>query len=157
MRKRGILLAIAAGLVLLGGLAVFAQVRALSYGELVARLRASGVTVIESGNTEQDQALSPALLSGTKRILSVNGERVETYEYATALFAGADAARISPDGSMFRTGFGPLGGAATVVDWVAPPHFYTSGRLIVQYIGTHQDVTAALASALGPQIAGGTA
>jgi len=86
----------------------------------------------------------------------VNGERVETYEYATTFFATLDAAHISSDGSTFRSGFGPLGGSATAVDWVATPHFYVGGRLIVQYIGTHQDVRAALASALGPQFAGGT-
>jgi hypothetical protein len=98
---------------------------------------------------------STTLLSGAGHLLTVNGARVEVYEYATSVFAAADAARISPDGSTFSAGLGPLGGSAAAVEWVATPHFYRSGRLIVQYIGTHPDVTMVLTQILGPQVAGG--
>ena len=125
----------------------------------LAKLRAAGATVVEGGdlppNTFGPEPSKP-LLSGTDRLLTVNGERVEVYEYATAVQAEADASRISPDGSTFSAGFGPLGGGAAIVEWIAPPHFYESGRLIVQYIGTHSDITAALTQALGRQIAGGS-
>ncbi len=159
MKKRPLLLTIAGLLLVLLGFGAFTQVTALSYADLVATLRAGGATVIEGGairpDTSSPEASKP-LLSGADHLLTVNGERVEVYDYATTVHAAADAARISPDGSTFGAGFGPLGGSAASVDWIAPPHFYASGRLIVQYIGTHQDVTAALARALGPQVAGGT-
>ena len=38
--------------------------------------------------------------------------------------------------------------------WVAPPHFYKSGRLIVLYVGQSSPVIIALERALGPQFAG---
>jgi len=117
------------------------------------------VTVIEGGAIRPDTSSAEAskpLLSGAGHLLMVNGERVEVYDYATTFLAAADAARISPDGSTFSAGFGPLGGSTASVDWIAPPHFYASGRLIVQYIGTHRDVLAVLTQALGRQIAGGT-
>jgi hypothetical protein len=157
--KRRVLVLSAGVLLVLLSVGAFTQVTALSYGDLVAKLRAGGVTVIEGGAIRPDTSSAEAskpLLSGAGHLLMVNGERVEVYDYATTFLAAADAARISPDGSTFSAGFGPLGGSAASVDWIAPPHFYASGRLIVQYIGTHRDVLAVLTQALGRQIAGGT-
>ena len=159
MKKRPLLLIIAGVLLVLLSVGAFTQVTALSYGDLVTKLRAGGATVIAGGALQPDTSgpePSTPLLTGTDRLLTVNGERVEVYEYATTVHAAADAARISSDGSTFSAGFGPLGGSAASVDWIAPPHFYRSGRLIVQYIGTHSDVLAALTQVLGRQFAGGT-
>jgi hypothetical protein len=38
--------------------------------------------------------------------------------------------------------------------WIAPPHFFKSGRLIVLYIGEAPAVLEALADTLGPQFPG---
>jgi len=38
--------------------------------------------------------------------------------------------------------------------WVAPPHFYKAGRIIVLYVGENAAVTEALDTVLGPQFAG---
>jgi hypothetical protein len=157
--KRPLLLTIIGLLLVLLGVGAFTQVTALSYGDLVAKLLNEGATVIEGGASRLDTSSAEAskpLLSGAGHLLMLNGERVEVYDYATTFLAAADAARISPDGTTFRAGLGPLGGSVASVERVAPPHFYARGRLIVQDIGTHQDVTAALARALGPQVAGGT-
>jgi hypothetical protein len=158
MKQGHVLLLIAGLLVVLLGLGAFSQVTAMSYNDLVAKLRAAGAVVVEQGAIAGDTGgLEPSapLLRGTERILAVNGERVDVHEYATTFFAAADAARVSPDGSTFRAGVGPLGGSAVSVDWVTPPHFYRSGRLIVQYVGTRAEMTGLLAQILGPQFAGG--
>ncbi len=42
----------------------------------------------------------------------------------------------------------------TMVTWVAAPHFYKSGRLIVLCVGDDAGVIAALEAALGAQFAG---
>jgi hypothetical protein len=157
MKKRPLLLTIIGLLLVLLGVGAFSQVTALSYGDLVAKLRTGGATAVEGGAISPDTSgaeASKPLLIGTGHLLMVNGERVEVYEYATTFLAGTDASRISPDGGTFRAGLGALGGSAASVDWLAPPHFYASGRLIVQYIGTHSDVLAALTQALGRQFAG---
>jgi hypothetical protein len=161
MKPRRLLLILGSALVMLVvlvGVGALTQARALAYGDLVAQLRAVGATVADGGaipRATTGPEPSTTLLSGAGHLLTVNGERVEVYEYATTVFAAADAARISPDGSTFSGGIGPLGGSAAAVDWVSIPHFYRSGRLIVQYIGTHSDVTTVLTQVLGPQIAGG--
>ena len=40
------------------------------------------------------------------------------------------------------------------VDWIAPPHFYHTGRVIVLYVGSNADLIRLLEATLGPQFAG---
>jgi hypothetical protein len=42
-----------------------------------------------------------------------------------------------------------------MVEWVAPPHFYSGGKLLVLYVGDKQRTLEALDLLLGPQFAGG--
>lgn|SRR2546429_1182156 len=70
---------------------------------------------------------------------------VQLLEYGSASAASADAKQIRPDGS---------GNATTIVDWVAPPHFFLKGRVMVIYVGSDQAVVHLLQSILGPQFAG---
>src|SRR5258706_12235947 len=133
MTKRR-LLVLSAGLLLVPvRFGAFHQLTALSYGDLVAKLRAGGATVIEGSSIRSDTSSGEAskpLLSGAGHLLLVNGERVEIYDYATTFLAAADAARISPDGSTFSAGFVPLGGSAASVDCIAPPHCYCTDRIV---------------------------
>jgi hypothetical protein len=46
------------------------------------------------------------------------------------------------------------GTATTIVDWVAPPHFFLKGRVLVLYVGSDPAVQKLLAGVLGPQFAG---
>jgi hypothetical protein len=41
------------------------------------------------------------------------------------------------------------------VDWIAPPHDYQRGRVIVIYTGDDEAITRLLTAVLGPQFAGG--
>ncbi|MFA9396773.1 MAG: hypothetical protein ACERKV_00710 [Clostridiaceae bacterium] len=40
------------------------------------------------------------------------------------------------------------------IDWVSEPHFYKSGNIIVQYIGTNEEIISLLEDILGEQFAG---
>jgi hypothetical protein len=70
---------------------------------------------------------------------------VQVYEYGSAAAAGADAHQIRGDGS---------GTATTIIDWIAPPHSFLKGRVVVIYVGSDRAVVRLLSSLLGPQVAG---
>ena len=44
---------------------------------------------------------------------------------------------------------------STVVEWVATPHFYSAGTLLVLYVGDERRTLDALQRLLGPPFAGG--
>ena len=132
-----------------GGLGVYRQVTAFSYHDLLAALNAKGATVQQSGTA------SALTFQGTGHGLMVNDTQVAAYEYGTAVAAQLDASRVSSDGATFRGGFWPFGGSAVTVDWIAPPHHYHRGQVIVTYIGNDVAITSLLTSVLGPQFAGG--
>ena len=46
-------------------------------------------------------------------------------------------------------------GGIADVEWIATPHFYGAGRLLVLYVGDEQRTIRALDLLLGPQFAGG--
>lgn len=70
---------------------------------------------------------------------------LQLFEYHDASAASADAKRISSDGS---------GTAATKISWVAPPHFFLKGRVMVLYVGNDPAVVSLLRGVLGAQFAG---
>ena len=78
--------------------------------------------------------------------MTVNGEDVQAFEFASAEEADTAAETVSADGSSIGT---------SMVGWVAPPHFYKAGKLIVIYVGSDSDVINALREAMGSQFAGG--
>ena len=74
------------------------------------------------------------------KIVKVNNENINIFEYKDESSAKADASKISPDGSSIGT---------TMVTWVDEPHFYQNGKLIVLYVGKNKKILAALESSLG--------
>lgn len=109
------------------------------YVSLIDNLRKQGATVNPVGDVTQP------FFSVKGQIISVNGEEVQTFEYADAATAKAEATKISPDGSSIGT---------SMVSWKANPHFFQKERLIVLYVGTNPGVIQLLITALGPQVAG---
>ncbi|MDP3879001.1 MAG: DUF4399 domain-containing protein, partial [Dehalococcoidales bacterium] len=107
--------------------------------QLISDLRAAGATVVP------DEEISQPFFSVEGKIIKINNENVQVFEYASIEAAGADAAEVSPDGSSVGT---------TMVSWMSAPHFYKSGRLIVLYVGTDETVTGVLGEVLGKQFAG---
>lgn len=106
---------------------------------LVDSLRDAGATVEPKENLEQD------IFSVAGQVITVDGKDVQVYEYANDAAAGADAALIAPDAGSIGT---------TMITWVAAPHVYRSGKLIVLYVGDDPATTVLLESLLGPQVAG---
>jgi hypothetical protein len=109
------------------------------YVSLIDQLRAAGATVEPAG-----EVLQP-FFSVKGQVIKVNGEDVQVFEYTDAAAAEAEATSVSPDGGSVGT---------SMVTWVAAPHFYKTGRLIVLYVGDNQTTIVALETALGPQFAG---
>lgn len=111
----------------------------LSADHLITRLRADGLTVEAVGGLDQPFFSVPG------RLIRVAGADVQVFEYASAAEASADAGQIAPDGGSIGT---------HQVSWLAAPHFYTAGRLIVLYVGDDPAVLAELETVLDPPIAG---
>lgn len=113
---------------------------------LIDALRGKSVAIDITGTVSQP-FLSPQ--SGTTVRLSggpvTSGADLQLFEYGSASAASEDAKRISPDGS---------GTATTKISWVALPHFFLKGRVMVLYVGSDSAVLSLLQSLLGPQFAG---
>jgi hypothetical protein len=93
------------------------------YVSLIDHLRAAGATVTPTGEVSQP------FFSVRGRTIAVNGEQAQVYVYADASAMNAEAARISPDR-------GTIGNSS--VDWIAPPHFYRAGKIMVLYVGNNR-------------------
>ena|ERR1700694_4068909 len=124
------------------------QQKAMGYNELVVQLKAAGATVVPGSNVTQP------FMTVEGRTLTVNGEQLQVFEYASVQDANAQASTISPDGTKFTTVSSSGQHGASIVDWVKPPHLYTSGRVIVIYTGTSNPVMNLLVKILGKQFAG---
>ncbi|MEE8413089.1 MAG: META domain-containing protein [Dehalococcoidales bacterium] len=109
------------------------------YISLIDNLRQAGATVEPAGE------LTQPFFSVSGRVIVVSGGDVQVFEYADGAAAEAEATLVSTDGSSIGT---------TMVSWVAPPHFYQAGRLIVLYVGDGTDVINVLEAVLGQQFAG---
>ncbi len=111
------------------------------YVSLIDNLRAAGATVEPAG-----EVVNHSFFSVTGNIITVNGGDVQVFEYADAATADTEATLVSPDGYSVGT---------SMISWVATPHFYKAGRLIVLYVGDITDVINVLEAELGQQFAGG--
>ncbi|HEX9069082.1 MAG TPA: hypothetical protein VF807_09955, partial [Ktedonobacterales bacterium] len=118
-------------LVLVAG-ALFTQLRGMTFPELQAAVRAAGAEV--SVQVTPDQRASP-LVSGAPHGLLINGSAVSVYDYTFIAQADLDARGISADGTQMSSGIGPTR-RAIAVDWIAPPHWFKRGRVIVLYVGS---------------------
>ena len=109
------------------------------YPSLVANLRAAGAVVGASGTVSQP------FFTPRGQVFTVDGKEVQAFEFPSAEEANTVAETVSTDGSSIGT---------NMVGWVAPPHFYKAGRLIVIYVGSDKDVINLLQAAMGIQFAG---
>ena len=108
---------------------------------LIRDLRSQGATVLVG---EVLPRQSNPFFSTNAQLLVVNGGNVSVFEYASSAAADSDAAKVSRDGSAV---------GSTIITWVAPPHFYKSGRLIVLHAGSSQAVLGPLQAVLGAPFA----
>jgi len=125
----------------------------MDYASLVDRLRAAGLLVEPFGTSP------PEFFSVPRQVITVNDAEVMVMEYADMATAEAEAKFVSPNGGKVTIPdkAKPWVVMTSLIEWDATPHFYQSGRLIVQYAGNDPVVIGALETVLGPQFAGGGA
>ena len=106
---------------------------------LIDRLRVAGVSVLPA------EAVNQPFFSVQGKIIKVNGEDVQVFQYAHAATAAEQAALVSPDGNAVGT---------SMPHWVGSPHFFRKELLLVLYLGDDEKVQRALEVVLGQQFAG---
>jgi hypothetical protein len=109
-----------------------AEPTSAGYAQLVAALEASGAKVEPVGEVTQD------FFSVKGQVLKVNGEDVQVFEYASEAERQADSDQINPDGSV----------GTSMILWIAPPHWFAEGKLIVLYLGEDEAMLNLLGSLL---------
>jgi hypothetical protein len=116
----------------------------VDYSTLIDSLRATGADVVEKG------PISQRFFSVQGQSVEVNGALMQVFEYPTNEAAETDSKAVRPDGYAFTSG----GRIMMFVEWIAPPHFFLSGSMIVIYVGQDESVLNLLKDKLGPQFAG---
>lgn len=108
--------------------------------QLITKLRHGGARVALT-----KEKISQPFFAVSGRIIKINGEAVQVFHYPRPSAADADAKKVSADGSSIGT---------SKPSWMAPPHFFRSGKFLVLYIGGNETVLNVLQGALGSQFAG---
>ena len=115
------------------------------YSSFTSALEADGFTVREGKPAGGDFFAVPG------QTVFIDDVLVSAYEYPDPRTLGDVRSSIGRDGYSVPTRTGGI----AVVEWVATPHFYGAGRLLVLYVGDERRTLEALDSVLGPQFAGG--
>ena len=79
------------------------------------------------------------------RIITVNGQDIQVFEYESAEAMESEASQVAPDGGSVGT---------SMMMWMDAPHFYKAGRILILYIGSDEPTLTLLQSVLGAQFAG---
>jgi hypothetical protein len=110
-----------------------------SFDNLVNRLKSEGFKVEPSGEIFQD------FFSVKGKIIKVNDEDIQVFEYDSKSKADEEIKLVSPDGSSIGT---------FMVSWISTPHFYRTNTMIILYIGDNDKITSFLNDVINPQFAG---
>jgi membrane-associated protease RseP (regulator of RpoE activity) len=102
-------------------------------------LRASGNQVEVKGVARQPG------FDAEGRVLSLNGEDLQVFEFSSDDDVAEAAAKVGADGTTIDN---------RSVSWSGTPHFYKSRRIITIYAGDNPQTTTLLEAAIGPQFAG---
>lgn len=111
-----------------------------SYEELMKALQENGVDAQQAEPTEQEFFSVPG------RVLQIGEETIQVFEYPDPATRSEESALVGEDPSSIGT---------TMITWVDTPHFWAQDRLIVLYVGSNQEVLAALSQVLGEPLATG--
>jgi hypothetical protein len=114
------------------------------YDALFYTLQSFGVQV------ERGEQPKEGFFEFAPRVLKVNGQTVDVYEFATVKEAEDAATRVSADGTTYTR----RDGVVQSVQWVAPVRFHLIANTITVYVGGDQNVVEALRNGAGRQFAG---
>lgn len=109
---------------------------AMDYASFVTHLEETGFQVEETG------VVSQPFTSAEGKTLTVNGDEMQVFEYSDQSSAEAQVTAFK---DYFDT---------TMIMWIAPPHFYQTGKIIVLYLGENAEIIQALEAIAGAQFAG---
>ncbi len=110
------------------------------YLDLANRLRSAGANAkLTTKRVRQPFFSIPG------RIVSINDESVQVFKFTSASAAEGAAKRVAPDGMTIGT---------SKPSWMATPHFFKRGKLIVLYVGVNESILRMLSASLGGQFAG---
>jgi hypothetical protein len=115
--------------------------KATDYNTLIQSVQSRGVSV---KFTEEIHAENSSFSVPTK-VVPIGGADVQVYEFKNESDAKKSSNTISKDGTEIGT---------SIIRWMDESHFYTNGKILVQYIGHNPEVMDLLESFLGTQIAG---
>jgi len=115
-----------------------------TYESLVTMLRDAGHTIEEVGPTQN------SMFAGDGRIIKLDDQEVQIFQYPTAADLEGETARIGSNGSQFTDS----NGVVASIDWVDEPHFFSSGLIMAVYVGHNAATVEALAAILGQQFQG---
>lgn len=109
---------------------------AMNYASFLSYLQEAGFQVEETGVVSQPFTTTEA------KTLTINSGEMQVFEFADQPTAEA---QISAFQEYFDT---------SMVMWIAPPHFYQTGRIIILYLGDNAEIIQAMESIAGGQFAG---
>ena len=108
--------------------------------QLITKLSHGGASVVLT-----KERVPQPFFAVSARIVKINDEAVQVFEYPRPSAVDADAKKVSADGNSIGT---------SKPNWMAPPHFFKSGKFLVLYVGGNQTVLNVLRAALSSQFAG---
>lgn len=112
----------------------------IDYQGLLAALEGTDLQVEAAATIDQE------FFSPQGRLVEVEGDFVQVFEYSDEAARRAESELIGQDGSSVGT---------TMITWIDTPHFWAQGEVIVLYVGSNPEVINALNQVLGEPIARG--
>ncbi len=116
------------------------QVSGSAVATLLASLQTAGLAAAEGGDVSQ------SFFSVPGKVLLLGSDELQVYEYASPEAAAADVQSVSADGKTV---------GAAVLDWISTPHFFSTGNVVLIYVGEDSTILQTLQSMFGTQFAGG--
>jgi hypothetical protein len=111
------------------------------YARLIGKFRGQGATV----RSTREKVRQP-FFSVPGRIMRINNEAIQVFEYSNPATTESQAKQVSPNGKTI---------GSSKPSWMSTPHFFKSQKLIVIYVGDDQTILKILQAVLGNQFAGG--
>jgi hypothetical protein len=106
---------------------------------LLSALRDSGL------EPRQVDRITQAFFTVPATVYQIRGGELQVYEFPNEKRVAREAETVSADGVSVGT---------SKVLWMAPPHFFRTGALLVLYLGSDEQVLDILRAKIGPQFAG---
>lgn len=89
-------------------------------------------------------------LPAARKRMIIGNEVLDIYLFNSNKSMESEAKHIDTGGCGYNNGIQKIN-----VSWVAIPHFYKKGNIIVQYVGQNEKIISDLKEILGEQFAGG--